>query len=214
MSRKLKEIIIRNIFFLTAMGSVFVLGLIMVFLFREAIPIFRTVSVFNFLFGPEWYPTYKPPEFGIWPLDSGLADRDFFLDADSGAHRGALGDLHVRTRQALGQGDLQTGYRTAGRTAVCRARVFRDGCHRPLDAGHIRYAHRAQYHECLAHAGAHGRSDHLQHFRRRPVLGPARIQGGFLCAGRDKIRDNNRGSLCLPRFRASRRRSSWAWPGQ
>lgn len=68
MSRRLKEIIIRNIFFLTAMGSVFVLGLIMVFLFREAIPIFKTVSVFKFLFGAEWYPTYNPPEFGIWPL--------------------------------------------------------------------------------------------------------------------------------------------------
>jgi phosphate transport system permease protein len=68
MSRKIKEIIIRNIFFLTAMGSVFALGLIMVFLFREAIPLFKTVSVFKFLFGAEWYPTYNPPEFGIWPL--------------------------------------------------------------------------------------------------------------------------------------------------
>lgn len=68
MSRRLKEIIIRNIFFLIAMASLLALALIVVFLFREAVPIFRVVSVFNFIFGSEWYPTYTPPEFGIWPL--------------------------------------------------------------------------------------------------------------------------------------------------
>jgi len=68
MSRRLKEIIIRNIFFLIAMASLLALALIVVFLFREAVPIFRVVSPFNFIFGTEWYPTYKPPEFGIWPL--------------------------------------------------------------------------------------------------------------------------------------------------
>jgi phosphate transport system permease protein len=78
MSRKLKEIIIKNIFFLTALVSVAVLGLIMVFIFREAVPIFRVVSVFDFLFGTQWYPTYKPPEFGILPLIFGSLIVTFF----------------------------------------------------------------------------------------------------------------------------------------
>lgn len=78
MSRKLKEIIIRNIFFLIAMASLLALALIVVFLFREALPIFRAVSFFNFIFGTEWYPTYNPPEFGIWPLIAGSLIVTFF----------------------------------------------------------------------------------------------------------------------------------------
>jgi phosphate transport system permease protein len=78
MSRRLKEIIIRNIFFLIALASLLALALIVVFLFREALPIFRTVSFFNFIFGTEWYPTYSPPEFGIWPLIAGSLIVTFF----------------------------------------------------------------------------------------------------------------------------------------
>jgi phosphate transport system permease protein len=40
----------------------------MVFLFMEGIPIFKTVSVTDFLFGRDWYPTSDPPDFGILPL--------------------------------------------------------------------------------------------------------------------------------------------------
>ncbi len=68
MSRQLKEIVIKNIFFLFALVSIFILGLIIVFLFREGVPIFKVVSVKDFIFGNEWYPTYDPPDFGIWPL--------------------------------------------------------------------------------------------------------------------------------------------------
>lgn len=68
MTRSLKEKIIRNLFFIFAMVSLFVLGLIVIFLFMEGIPMFRIVSVFDFIFGTEWYPTYEPPSFGIWPL--------------------------------------------------------------------------------------------------------------------------------------------------
>ncbi|MCK7467344.1 MAG: hypothetical protein MZU91_03840 [Desulfosudis oleivorans] len=32
------------------------------------LPIFGKVSVKDFLFGMEWYPTYDPPSFGIFPL--------------------------------------------------------------------------------------------------------------------------------------------------
>ncbi len=68
MSRRLKEIVIQYVFFLFACVSILILGLIVVFLFREGLPIFGVVSVTDFLFGAEWYPTFSPPSFGIWPL--------------------------------------------------------------------------------------------------------------------------------------------------
>ena len=51
-----------------ALTSILVLSLIVFFLFREGIPIFKDVSVRDFLFGKFWYPTYDPPEFGIFAL--------------------------------------------------------------------------------------------------------------------------------------------------
>ncbi len=68
MTRQTKEIIIKYIFFLFALVSVVVLGLIVFSLFREGLPIFGKVSAKDFLFGMEWYPTYDPPSFGIFPL--------------------------------------------------------------------------------------------------------------------------------------------------
>jgi phosphate transport system permease protein len=65
---RIKEHIIRNLFLLVALTSIFVLTLIVLFLFKEGIPIFKDVSVKDFLFGKFWYPTYDPPEFGIFPL--------------------------------------------------------------------------------------------------------------------------------------------------
>lgn len=63
-----KEIVIKNAFFTLSLISIMVLGLIVIFLFREGLPIFREVSLRDFLFGREWYPTYDPPSYGIWPL--------------------------------------------------------------------------------------------------------------------------------------------------
>jgi phosphate transport system permease protein len=68
MTRQQKEIIIKGLFAVVAFVSVMILALIVVFLFREGIPIFQEVSVSDFLFGREWYPTYDPPSYGIWPL--------------------------------------------------------------------------------------------------------------------------------------------------
>lgn len=68
MTRHLREIVIKNIFAFFAVLSVLILGLIVIFLFREGLPIFREVSVSKFLFGSFWYPTYDPPEYGIWTL--------------------------------------------------------------------------------------------------------------------------------------------------
>jgi phosphate transport system permease protein len=68
MTRRQKEILIRNIFFLFSLVSLVILFLIVVFLFREGLPLFRDVTLTDFLFGNEWYPTYQPPSYGIWPL--------------------------------------------------------------------------------------------------------------------------------------------------
>jgi len=73
MSRYRKEIIIKGIFAAFAFVSVLTLALIVLFLFREGIPIFKEVSVSDFIFGKEWYPTYDPPSYGIWPLIIGSA---------------------------------------------------------------------------------------------------------------------------------------------
>jgi len=66
--RRIKESIIRNIFFFIGLASIFILTLIVVFLFKESLPIFKVVSIKEFLFGQYWYPTSEPPEFGIFPM--------------------------------------------------------------------------------------------------------------------------------------------------
>ncbi|MFZ2448713.1 MAG: phosphate ABC transporter permease subunit PstC [Syntrophobacteraceae bacterium] len=66
--RRGRERLIRHFFFFTASISILVLAMILVFLFMESFPIFREVSVKDFLFGREWYPTSSPPDFGIFPL--------------------------------------------------------------------------------------------------------------------------------------------------
>ncbi len=68
MNRKTKEIFIKYIFFVFALVAIIVLAMIVFSLFREGLPIFRQVSVKDFLFGMEWYPTFDPPYFGIFPL--------------------------------------------------------------------------------------------------------------------------------------------------
>ncbi|GFK94709.1 Phosphate transport system permease protein PstC 1 [Fundidesulfovibrio magnetotacticus] len=67
-SRKLKDDLIRCFFLVTALVSIISLALIMVYLFLEGFPVFKLVSVPDFLFGNFWYPTADPPEFGIFPL--------------------------------------------------------------------------------------------------------------------------------------------------
>ena len=67
-TRHFIERIIKNTLASFAFLSVFVLALIVFFLFQEGIPLFQQVSVSDFVFGTAWYPTYDPPEYGIWPL--------------------------------------------------------------------------------------------------------------------------------------------------
>ncbi len=69
MLRKDKDKLIQNAFLVTASTSILVIFLIMLFLFLEGVPIFKVVSVFDFIFGEGWYPTHDfDPEFGIFPL--------------------------------------------------------------------------------------------------------------------------------------------------
>jgi len=65
---RLKEILIENLFLVVALSSLGILFLIMIFLFREGLPIFDKVSVAQFLGGTEWYPTSSNMRFGIFPL--------------------------------------------------------------------------------------------------------------------------------------------------
>lgn len=71
MNRQIKENIIKYIFFTFALVSIIVLGLIVLSLFREGMPIFKLVSLSDFLLGKDWYPTSDPASFGIFSLIAG-----------------------------------------------------------------------------------------------------------------------------------------------
>ena len=65
---KTKETIIKILFLFLALVSISALAFIVIFLFKESLPIFKKVSLKAFLFGKEWYPTDEPPAFGILSL--------------------------------------------------------------------------------------------------------------------------------------------------
>jgi len=66
--RQIKDRGMNIIFFCIATASIAILFTISVFLFVEGLPIFKVVSVKNFIFGTYWYPTSDPPDFGIFPM--------------------------------------------------------------------------------------------------------------------------------------------------
>lgn len=68
MSRQVSERAIQSFFFIMSLVSIVIVGLIFIFLFKEGIPIFKSVGIYDFLFGQLWYPTDDPPAFGIWPM--------------------------------------------------------------------------------------------------------------------------------------------------
>ena len=57
-----------SLFFVVALTSLTALLLITLFLFKEGLPIFKTVPIKDFVFGKYWYPTSDPADFGIFPL--------------------------------------------------------------------------------------------------------------------------------------------------
>lgn len=71
MQRRMKEAVIKHTFLATAVTSLAILALIMVFLFMEGLPTFGFVSVKAFLTGLDWYPTDEVnPDYGVLPLIS------------------------------------------------------------------------------------------------------------------------------------------------
>ena len=67
-TRQTRDKLIARCFLMIASISILVLFMILVFLFVEGLPILKKVSVWDFVFGQEWYPTSSPPDFGIFPL--------------------------------------------------------------------------------------------------------------------------------------------------
>lgn len=65
---KTKEKIVKNLLYFFALSSIIFLTGIVIVLFKEGLPIFKEIGIFDFITGKEWYPTYDPPDFGILPL--------------------------------------------------------------------------------------------------------------------------------------------------
>lgn len=66
--RKLKEFIIEKLILLCGIASIVFVVLIFLFLLKEGLALFRTVSPAHFLFGKNWYPISEPAQLGIFPL--------------------------------------------------------------------------------------------------------------------------------------------------
>ncbi len=66
--RKLKEFIIEKFILISGVASIFFVVLIFLFLLKEGLAVFKSVSPSNFLFGKSWYPISEPPHLGILPL--------------------------------------------------------------------------------------------------------------------------------------------------
>jgi len=66
--RSWKETLIRWLWFFTASFAVLSVFFIIFFLLRDAIPLFQTVGVLDFIFGSTWNPTGASPSYGVFPL--------------------------------------------------------------------------------------------------------------------------------------------------
>jgi phosphate transport system permease protein len=66
--RKLREFVIEKLILLCGVASIFFVVLIVLFLLKEGLAVFKTVSPQAFLFGRSWYPISEPPQLGILPL--------------------------------------------------------------------------------------------------------------------------------------------------
>ena len=69
--RKLKEFVIEKLILFCGLASIFFVVLIFLFLLKEGLAVFKTVTPPQFLFGKSWYPISEPPHLGILPLIMG-----------------------------------------------------------------------------------------------------------------------------------------------
>ena len=65
---RMKEKLIHAMLTLLALAAVSSLALITAFIFIEGMPIMMKMGLGKFLFSGDWYPTEKPPHFGIFPM--------------------------------------------------------------------------------------------------------------------------------------------------
>ncbi|MFA5431102.1 MAG: phosphate ABC transporter permease subunit PstC [Candidatus Omnitrophota bacterium] len=66
-----KESVYASVFGILAFACLFFLAGITLVLFKEGLPLFSKVSLWDFLSGTAWYPTHEDPEFGILSLLAG-----------------------------------------------------------------------------------------------------------------------------------------------
>ncbi|MGD0783105.1 MAG: phosphate ABC transporter permease subunit PstC [Candidatus Aminicenantales bacterium] len=66
--RAAKEFVIEKLIFLSCIASIVFVALIFVFLLKEGVALFKTISPGAFLSGRFWYPISDPPKLGILPL--------------------------------------------------------------------------------------------------------------------------------------------------
>ena len=66
--RAAKEFIIEKLIFLSGIASIVFVALIFIFLLKEGISLFKTITPGDFLSGRFWYPISDPPKLGILPL--------------------------------------------------------------------------------------------------------------------------------------------------
>lgn len=66
--RNLKERSIEKLIFICGIASILFVVLIFLFLFKEGLTLFKTITLSKFLFGKNWYPISEPAQLGILPL--------------------------------------------------------------------------------------------------------------------------------------------------
>ena len=66
--RKFKEFFIEKLILICGLASIFFVILIFLFLTKEGLAIFKSVSPANFILGKSWYPISEPAQLGILPL--------------------------------------------------------------------------------------------------------------------------------------------------
>jgi phosphate transport system permease protein len=66
--RKFKEFLIEKLILICGLACIFFVVLIFLFLLKEGLAVFKTVTPAKFLLGSKWYPISEPPQLGILPL--------------------------------------------------------------------------------------------------------------------------------------------------
>ena len=66
--RKLKEFFVQKLILICGLASIFFVVLIFLFLTKEGLAVFNSVSPLSFIWGKSWYPISEPARLGILPL--------------------------------------------------------------------------------------------------------------------------------------------------